>query len=163
MTLISRAHRAQGDDMNAPNETVTKALQSTLVELIDLSLLGKQAHWNVVGPQFRSVHLELDEIVDLTRLSSDRVAERLATIGVAPDGRAETVGTTSELAPFPDGFVPTTDIVQRMTQAMDTVSVRMKERIVAVGDTDPVTQDILISTTDELEKAAWMLRSQLTM
>ena len=149
--------------MNTPDETVTKALQSTLVELIDLSLLGKQAHWNVVGPQFRSVHLELDEIVDLARLSSDRVAERLATIGVAPDGRAETVSTSSELAPFPDGFVPTTDIVQRMTQAMDTVSVRMKERIVAVGDTDPVTQDILIGTTDELEKAAWMLRSQLTM
>jgi starvation-inducible DNA-binding protein len=41
--------------------------------------------------------------------------------------------------------------------------VRMKERIVAVGDADPVSQDILISTTDELEKAAWMLRSQLTM
>ena len=70
--------------MNPPNETITKALQSTLAELIDLALLGKQAHWSVVGPRFRSVHLELDEIVDLARLSFDRVAERLATIGVAP-------------------------------------------------------------------------------
>ena len=93
--------------------------------------------------------------------STQRVGMRLWW--VAPDGRAETVSTSSELAPFPDGFVPTTDIVQRMTQAMDMVSLRMKERIVAVGDADPVTQDILISTTDELEKAAWMLRSQLTM
>ena len=149
--------------MNAPNETVVKALQASLVELVDLSLLGKQAHWNVTGPQFRSVHLELDEIVDLARLSSDRVAERLATIGVAPDGRAETVSTTSELQPFPDGFVPTTETVERVTKAMDTIAVRMKERIVAVGDDDPVSQDILISTTDEVEKAAWMLRSQLTM
>jgi starvation-inducible DNA-binding protein len=73
------------------------------------------------------------------------------------------VSTTSELQPFPDGFVPTTDIVQRVTQAMDTVALRMKERIVAVGESDPVSQDILISTTDEIEKAAWMLRSQLTM
>ena len=48
--------------MNAPNETVAKALQATLVELIDLALVGKQAHWSVVGPQFRSIHLELDEI-----------------------------------------------------------------------------------------------------
>ena len=149
--------------MNAPNETVAKALQSTLAELIDLALLGKQAHWSVVGPQFRSVHLELDEIVDLARLSYDRVAERLATIGVAPDGRAETVASTSELPPFPEGFVPATETVQRVTQAMDTVTMRMKERIVAIGDDDPVSQDILIGTTDEVEKAAWMLRSQLTM
>jgi starvation-inducible DNA-binding protein len=149
--------------MNAPNETVAKALQSSLVELIDLALVGKQAHWSVVGPQFRSVHLELDEIVDLARTSSDRVAERLATIGVAPDGRAETVSTSSELAPFPEGFVPATETVQRMAQAMDTVAVRLKERIVAVEEADPVSQDILIGITDEVEKAAWMLRSQLTM
>ena len=149
--------------MNAPNEKVVADLQSTLVELIDLALLGKQAHWSVVGEHFRSVHLELDEIVDLARLSYDRVAERIATLGVAPDGRAETVSTTSELAPFPEGFVPATETVQRVAQAMDTVSVRMKERIVAIGDDDPVSQDILIGITDEVEKAAWMLRSQLTM
>jgi DNA-binding ferritin-like protein len=34
---------------------------------------------------------------------------------------------------------------------------------VAIGDDDPVSQDILIGITDEIEKAAWMLRSQLTM
>ena len=149
--------------MNAPNEKVVADLQSTLVELIDLALLGKQAHWSVVGEHFRSVHLELDEIVDLARLSYDRVAERIATLGVAPDGRAETVSTTSELAPFPEGFVPASETVQRVAQAMDTVSLRLKERIVAIGDDDPVSQDILIGITDEVEKAAWMLRSQLTM
>lgn len=149
--------------MNAPNEAVAKALQSTLVELIDLALVGKQAHWSVVGPQFRSVHLELDEVVDIAREQYDRVAERLATIGVPPDGRAETISTTSELPPFPEGFVAATDTVQRVTQVMDTVTLRMKERIVAVGDDDPVTQDILIGATDELEKAAWMMRSQLTL
>ncbi len=149
--------------MTAPTENVTGALQATLVELVDLSLLGKQAHWNVTGPQFRSVHLELDEIVDLARLASDRVAERLATIGVAPDGRAETVGTSSELPPYPEGFVPATETVQRVAAAMETIAVRMKERIVAVGEDDPISQDILISTTDEVEKAAWMLRSQLTI
>jgi starvation-inducible DNA-binding protein len=149
--------------MNAPNETVVKDLQATLVELVDLSLLGKQAHWNVTGPQFRSIHLELDEIVDLARLSSDRVAERLATIGAAPDGRAETVGTTSELQPFPDGFLPATEAGQRVSATIETIAVRMKERIKRIGDLDPVSQDVLIGTTDEVEKAGWMLRSQLTM
>ena len=43
--------------MNATNEKVVADMLSTLVELIDLALLGKQAHWSVVGEHFRSVHL----------------------------------------------------------------------------------------------------------
>ena len=143
------------------NETVVKDLQATLVELVDLALLGKQAHWNVVGAHFRSVHLELDEIVDTSRLAYDRVAERLVTIGVPADGRAETVSTTSELAPYPAGFVSSTQTVELVGAAMDTIGGRMRERIARIGDVDPVSQDILIGTLDELEKAAWMLRSQL--
>jgi starvation-inducible DNA-binding protein len=34
-------------------EEVGHQLQTLLVELVDLSLLGKQMHWNVVGPLFR--------------------------------------------------------------------------------------------------------------
>jgi starvation-inducible DNA-binding protein len=143
------------------NETVTKGLQATLVELVDLSLLGKQAHWNVTGMHFRSVHLELDEIVDFARLAGDRVAERLVTVGASADGRAETVSSTSELAPFPAGFVDSSETVRLVSEAMDTIAGRMRKRIARIGDADPVSQDILIGTLDELEKAAWMLRAQL--
>jgi starvation-inducible DNA-binding protein len=149
--------------MNAPDQTVVTDLQATLVELIDLSLLGKQAHWNVVGPNFRSIHLQLDEIVDLARLSSDRVAERIATIGAVPDGRAGAVASSSGLPEFPDGHVPVTEAVQRVGSALDTMSGRLKERILRIGDADPVSQDILIGTTDELEKAGWMLRAQFSL
>jgi starvation-inducible DNA-binding protein len=149
--------------MAKPKKTVVNDLQSTLVELVDLSLLGKQAHWNVVGAHFRSIHLQLDEIVDIARLSSDRVAERLATIGASPDGRAETVATGSELAPFPNGFVAGTDTVKLVTAAMETIAGRMRERIGRIGEDDPVSQDILIGISDEVEKSAWMLRAQLEM
>ena len=149
--------------MVKPKKSVVKDLQATLVELLDLSLLGKQAHWNVVGSHFRSIHLQLDEIVDIARLSSDRVAERLATIGASPDGRAETVATSSELAPFPEGFVSGIDTVKLVTAAMETISARLHERINRVGEDDPVSQDVLIGTSDEIEKAAWMLRAQLEL
>ena len=151
--------------MNASqsNEVVVSDLQATLVELIDLSLLGKQAHWNVVGPNFRSIHLQLDEIVDTARLSSDRVAERIATIGDVPDGRASSVAASSELPQFPDGQVPVTETVQRVGTTIDTMSGRLTERILRIGDADPVSQDILIGTADELEKQAWMLRAQLNL
>jgi starvation-inducible DNA-binding protein len=140
---------------------VVKDLQATLVELIDLSLLGKQAHWNVVGPNFRSIHLQLDEIVDTARLASDRVAERIATIGDAPDGRAGSVAKSSGLPDFPAGQVPVTEAVQRVSATVDAMSERLTARILRLADADPVSQDILIGTADELEKQAWMLRAQL--
>jgi starvation-inducible DNA-binding protein len=136
-------------------------LQATLAELIDIALIGKQAHWNVVGPNFRSIHLQLDEIVDAARLSSDRVAERIATLGAAPEGRPAAVAATSKLPDFPDGLVHVEDTVQRIGEVIDTMSGRMRERILRVGETDPVSQDALIEASDELEKQAWMLRAQL--
>ena len=35
-------------------KVTAETLQDTLADLIDLSLTAKQAHWNIVGPRFRS-------------------------------------------------------------------------------------------------------------
>jgi starvation-inducible DNA-binding protein len=148
---------------DATRTDVAPALQATLVELIDLSLLGKQAHWNVVGPGFRSIHLQLDEVVEVARLSSDRVAERIATIGGEPDGRATSVAASSDLPELPAGRIPVTEAVQRVGSTIDVVCQRLRVRMLQMADSDPVSQDILIGASDELEKQAWMLRAQLTI
>src|SRR5690349_14807923 len=80
-------------------DEVGRELQATLVELIDLALIGKQLHWTVVGPNFRPLHLHLDELVDSWRELSDTVAERAVALGVMPDGQAKAVGKGSELDP----------------------------------------------------------------
>ena len=40
--------------------TLTTNLQAVLVDLIELHVQGKQAHWNIVGTNFRDLHLQLD-------------------------------------------------------------------------------------------------------
>ena len=50
--------------MTQAHPVVAAALQQALVDLTALSLQGKQAHWNIEGPGFRSLHLHLDEIID---------------------------------------------------------------------------------------------------
>jgi starvation-inducible DNA-binding protein len=154
---------AKETDMPAANaeKAVVKDMQATLAELIDLSLVGKQAHWNVVGPNFRSIHLQLDEIVDTARLSADRVAERIATLGAAPEGRSGAVAASSKLPDFPAGQVHVEETVRLIGETIDTMAERMRERILRVGDTDPVSQDALIEASDQLEKQAWMLRAQM--
>ena len=44
-------------------DEVGHELQATLIDLVDLSLVGKQLHWTVVGPNLRPLHLHLDELV----------------------------------------------------------------------------------------------------
>ncbi|MFJ8540811.1 Dps family protein [Streptomyces sp. NPDC093586] len=146
---------------DAARQTAGNALQNTLVDLLGLSLVGKQAHWNIVGPRFRSLHLQLDELVTVTREAADTVAERAATLGVPPDGRPTTIASAFTLPGPKAGWTRDDDIVEMMTDALETAAVRLRERIDATENADPVTQDLLISITAELEKQRWMFAAQL--
>ncbi|MFE7765451.1 Dps family protein [Streptomyces sp. NPDC057438] len=140
--------------------TVSEALQGALVDLVDLSLVAKQIHWNVVGPRFRSVHLQLDEVVDTARLHSDTVAERASTLGVSPDGRAQTVAGSSGIGTVPDGWVKDADAVGTLVDALGAVITRMRTRVESTAEADPVSQDIFIQITADLEKHHWMFQAE---
>jgi starvation-inducible DNA-binding protein len=137
-----------------------EALQSTLVDLLGLSLIGKQAHWNLVGPRFRSIHLQLDEVVSAAREFSDTVAERAAALGVPPDGRPETIASAFTLPGPKDGWVRDTEVVEVMVESLNAAIGRLRERIEATEKADPVTQDLLISITADLEKQRWMFDAE---
>ncbi|MFF3705795.1 Dps family protein [Streptomyces phaeochromogenes] len=141
-------------------QVVGEALQGTLVDLLGLSLIGKQAHWNIVGPRFRSIHLQLDEVVDTARTYADTVAERAATLGVPPDGRPETVATTAAPQGPKEGWVQDTEVVSVLVKALETTIGLLRERITATAEPDPVTQDLLIGLTAELEKHRWMFQAE---
>ncbi|MEU0054095.1 DNA starvation/stationary phase protection protein [Streptomyces sp. NPDC006184] len=145
---------------DADLKTVSEALQGALVDLVDLSLVAKQIHWNVVGPRFRSVHLQLDEVVDSARTHSDTVAERASALGVPPDGRAASVASGSGIGTAPAGWIKDTDAIGTMVDALGAVIVRMRERVNATGAADPVSQDIFIGITADLEKHHWMFQAE---
>lgn len=142
-----------------PSAKAVTALQESLVDLIDLSLGGKQAHWNMYGSLFRSEHLHLDEVISEVRAGSDTVAERLVTIGGEPDGRAGTVADASKVAALPAGRLPVDKVLQQFEQSLQATADRMKVHIDALDDDDLLTQDILISIATGLEKQAWMFRA----
>ncbi|MEU5314600.1 DNA starvation/stationary phase protection protein [Streptomyces sp. NPDC021562] len=145
---------------DADLKTVAEALQGALVDLVDLALVAKQVHWNVVGPRFRSVHLQLDEVVYSARTHSDTVAERASALGVSPDGRAATVAAGSGVSAAPAGWVNDSDAVAALADALGAVIARMRERITATAEPDPVSQDIFIAVTADLEKHHWMFQAE---
>jgi starvation-inducible DNA-binding protein len=115
------------------------ALQATLVDLVDLSLVAKQAHWNLVGRQFHDVHLHLDELVDTARKYSDEVAERAAAIGVSPDGRAATVAADSRVPDIDSGWLKDRDVIRTAYEALDAAVKGLRPRIDEVEKADLVT------------------------
>jgi starvation-inducible DNA-binding protein len=141
-------------------KVVGDALQGALVDLVDLSLVAKQVHWNVVGPRFRSVHLQLDDVVDTARQHSDTVAERASAVGVNPDGRSRTLAKTTAIDSVPDGWIKDVEAVRVLVDALRVVIDRMRERIEATDEPDPISQDILITLTADLEKHAWMFQAE---
>jgi starvation-inducible DNA-binding protein len=136
------------------------ALQDALVDLIDLSLVGKQAHWNLVGRNFRSVHLQLDDVVDVARSYSDTVAERAAAIGFPPDGTARMISQSSGAPQLDGGWQEDGTVVRHFVGVYKAVIERMRERIAATEEPDPVTQDLFIQITADLEKQYWMFQAE---
>jgi starvation-inducible DNA-binding protein len=135
-------------------------LQETLVELTDLHLRAKQAHWNVVGRHFRPVHLHLDELTDEVRAAADVVAERAVAIGYPVDGRPGTLAKSTPLPEFPAGEVLDADAVALMTEALADVCGHVRKRVEHTTELDPVTQNLLADVLATLEKHHWMFTAQ---
>jgi len=142
------------------SKELTDNLQAVLVDLIELHLQGKQAHWNVVGKNFRDLHLQLDEIIDAAREFSDEVAERLRALHATPDGRSDTVAATTTLPEYPGGEIDTADTIDLITVRLEATVGRMRDVHDAVDDEDPTSADILHAIIAKLEQYAWMVSAE---
>jgi starvation-inducible DNA-binding protein len=156
---VIRATKANGL-VDVDVSAVGTDLQDTLVELTDLHLRAKQAHWNVVGRHFRQVHLHLDELTDEIRGAADLVAERAVSIGYPVDGRPATVAKSSPLPEFPAGQVVDDEVVALITEALADVCGSVRKRVEHTEELDPASQDLLIAVLQTLEKQHWMFAAQ---
>jgi starvation-inducible DNA-binding protein len=162
MTVSPSANRRDVDEVQvfrAPN-TLVQDLQKILVDLIELHLQGKQAHWNLVGTNFRDLHQQLDSIVDAAREASDTVAERMRALDAVPDGRSDIVVATTTVPTIAPGLVSTTDTVDTITNRIYATVDTIRSARAAVDAADPSTSDLLDVIIVDLEKEAWMLKSE---
>ncbi|WP_426187773.1 Dps family protein [Microbacterium sp. TWP3-1-2b2] len=143
----------------APKE-LSAHLQAVLVDLVELSLQGKQAHWNVVGRNFRDTHRQLDEIIEAAREFSDTVAERMRALHAVPDGRSDVVAATTTLPEYPQGEIDTTETVDLITVRLEAVVHTMRDVHDDVDEADPTSADILHAVIEKLEQFAWMVSAE---
>ncbi len=136
-------------------------LQRVLTDLIALELVGKQIHWNVVGPNFRDIHLNLDDVVDIAREGSDEVAERMRAINAVPDGRPGTIAAATTVPAAPEGEILTSEGVAYIVSAIEAVVATLRGVDEDVDAEDPTSSGIVEDLIGKLEQQAWFLSSEV--
>jgi starvation-inducible DNA-binding protein len=147
-----------------PEETANKVadnLQPTMIDLIDLHLVGKQAHWTVVGDNFQPVHERLDVLIDQWRLWSDSVAERVVILGALPQGRAHDLVNLGRNGEFPVEWLDGNQAMSLLADRVEGAAKRAREHQSAVADLDVISDGLLQEIIEGLEEQLWMLRAHL--
>jgi starvation-inducible DNA-binding protein len=146
---------------NKDASEVAGILQERLNALNDLALTLKHIHWNVVGPHFIAVHTMLDPQVDAVRLMVDDTAERIATLGGSPVG---TPGALVAGRSWDDYSLGRDDALAHLG-ALDLVYAGVieahRKAIEATEELDPVTEDMLVGQSEQLEQYHWFVRAHL--
>ncbi|WP_460796783.1 Dps family protein [Microbacterium sp. GXF0217] len=155
-----RTRRQNAEKGFVASPELSAHLQAVLVDLLELAMQGKQAHWNVVGRNFRDTHRQLDDIIDAAREFSDTVAERMRALHAVPDGRSDTVASSTTLPEYPQGEVDTAETVDLITERLEAVVATMRDVHDGVDEEDPTSADILHAVIEKLEQFAWMVSAE---
>lgn len=140
---------------------VRTALQERLVALIDTALTLKHIHWNVTGPTFIGVHEMLDPQVAGVNLMVDALAERIAAMGGSPNGLPGNLVAERSWDDYAVGRAPVPKHLEALDVVYSAVIAGHRAAIETAGDVDPVTEDLLIGQTGELEQYQWFVRAHL--
>jgi starvation-inducible DNA-binding protein len=137
-------------------------MNAQLADALDLSLLTKQAHWNLRGPNFIAVHEMLDDFRATLDTHTDTIAERVAQLDGIALGTSQTVSQATRLAPYPSDIRKVTDHLVALVERYAAMSKAAREGIDTAdqaGDAD--SADILTAFSRDLDKALWFLKSHL--
>ena len=80
---------------------IVRIMQQITVDLLAVFNQNKEAHWNVNGPLYLSLHEFYQEQADLYRTQADLFAERALQLGYSIDGMYSTISKTTNIPTFP--------------------------------------------------------------
>jgi starvation-inducible DNA-binding protein len=137
--------------------TLLNRLLADYANLISMTL---EAHWNVRGPQFYSLHKLFEELYGSLQGEVDTLAERISILGGFASGslrRQAALSSLEELPEFPEGEYGYLDaLIERYA----TVAKLFSEGVGVAGDLDdPNTEDLLTGISRTLDKSLWFLQA----
>jgi starvation-inducible DNA-binding protein len=146
---------------NEQRQGVIDLLNRDLADAYLLLVKTKKFHWDVVGPQFMTLHKLWEEQYNTLTETIDEIAERIRTLGGYPLGTMKGFLECASLKEHPGDVPMATDMVAILVQDHEQVVRNMREHIDSCGENyhDQGTADFLTGLMEGHEEMAWMLRS----
>jgi len=142
-------------------QSVIDLLNCDLADSYLLLVKTKKYHWDVVGPQFMTLHKLWQEHYEALTINVDVIAERIRTLGGYPVGTMEGFLKICSLKEHA-GKVPTaTGMVSNLLSDHEQIVRNLRDHIDKCTEKfkDNGTADFLTGLMEQHEQTAWMLRS----
>lgn len=140
---------------------VVNLLNHDLADAYLLLVKTKKYHWDVVGPQFMTLHKLWEEQYAALSDNIDLVAERIRSLGGYPVGTMEGCLQLASIKEHPGDVPMATGMVARLVIDHEQVVRNLRQHIDACANMfeDQGTADFITGLMEVHEKMAWMLRS----
>jgi starvation-inducible DNA-binding protein len=141
--------------------SVIELLNHDLADVYLLLVKTRKYHWDVVGPQFRTLHELWQEQYEMLSTHVDDIAERIRALGGYPLGTAEGFLRYASIKEHPNDLPDSTEMVRRLALDYEQIIRNLRGHIDQSSDKhgDEGTADFLTGLMESYEEAAWMLRS----
>jgi starvation-inducible DNA-binding protein len=143
-------------------EPMIDLLNSSLADCIDLALQAKQAHWNVKGPSFFSLHQLFEQVHAAVFGFADQLAERIAALGGIANGTLREVAARSTLSRYPveilDGRAHVETLARALANFGQTAQLAV-QRAEEVGDRG--TADLFTEISRGIDHQLWLVESHI--
>lgn len=135
--------------------SLVKALNEDLASAYTLYHLYKKYHWVVTGPEFRDLHLFLDEQAKGALLASDLLAERITALGGVPLSSPTAQERGAGFAFEPEGVFPVRVMLENALACEQVLIRRLRPHTAeAMRLGDFGTQDLLMDLLRAAEDRA---------
>lgn len=146
---------------DSDRKAIVEGLSRLLADSYTLYLKTHNFHWNVTGPQFRTLHLMFEEQYTELATAVDLIAERIRSLGHFAPGSYREFGKITSIREA-EGVPVANDMIRQLVEGHETVVRTAREAFPAVEKAaDEASADLLTQRLQLHEKTAWMLRALL--
>ena len=133
-----------------------------LADAIDLQTQCKQAHWNVKGPDFISLHGLFDRVSDDARGYVDDIAERAVQLGGVADGTLGAVAKRTTLPPYGTAGGNGRAHIEAMAVALAAFGVLVRQAIgISAELNDADSADLFTEISRGTDKWLWFIEAHV--
>jgi starvation-inducible DNA-binding protein len=160
---INVMHKTSISGLNVETrKEIINILNQTLADVTDLAANLKQAHWNIKGPAFISLHEMFDKLAKDISAQTDIIAERITSLGGTALGTLREAAKTSSLKEYPLNIFSADSILKHLAQNYSALGIISRANIQTTESLgDMVTSDLYIELTNLLDKNLWFIEAHL--